>query len=56
VINGLSVDIEFNAIAYFAQDESFDRQVIGRFGGLDNLRVGIVDYEGKLYLSDFNDE
>jgi len=36
--------IEFNAIVYFAADEHFDRNVIGRFGGLDHLQIGLVDY------------
>ncbi|MGH9799919.1 MAG: aspartyl protease family protein [Blastocatellia bacterium] len=48
--------IEFNAQVFFAEDESIQRNVIGRFGGLDHLRVGLVDYEGKLYLSKYGDE
>lgn len=47
--------IEFNAIVYFAADEHFDRNVIGRFGGLDHLQIGLVDYEGKLYLSSYDE-
>lgn len=48
--------IEFNALVFFAAEESFNRNVIGRFGGLDHLRIGLVDYEGKLYLSKYGDE
>ncbi|MGH9838253.1 MAG: hypothetical protein ACREEM_05665 [Blastocatellia bacterium] len=49
-------DIEFDAMVFFASDEGFDRNVIGRFGGLDHLQVGLVDYEGKLYLSSYGGE
>lgn len=42
---------EFDAMVYFAEDENFNRNVLGRRGGLENLRVGIIDYDGKLYLS-----
>jgi hypothetical protein len=48
-------DIEFDAQVFFAEDESFDRNVVGRFGGLDHLRPGLVDYEGKLYLSRYDE-
>jgi len=47
--------IEFNALVFFAAEESFNRNVIGRFGGLDHLKIGIVDYEGKLYLSRYDE-
>lgn len=49
-------DIEFGATVFFAADDNFNRNVIGRYGGLDHLRVGLVDYEGKLYLSKYGDE
>ena len=48
--------IEFDALVFFAAEESFNRNVIGRFGGLDHLRIGLVDYEGKLYLSRYGQE
>lgn len=48
--------IEFDALVFFAADEAFNRNVIGRFGGLDHLRIGLVDYEGKLYLSRYGQE
>lgn len=49
-------DIEFGALVFFAEEGTFNRNVIGRFGGLDQLRIGLVDYEGKLYLSKYGDE
>lgn len=43
-------DLEWQAIVYFAEPETFSLNVIGRVGFLDRLRVGIVDYEQLVYL------
>lgn len=47
---------EFDSTVYFAQDESFNRNVLGRHGWLDRVIIGISDYDGKLYLSRFESE
>lgn len=44
-------DLEWSATVYFADDEYFPVNVVGRVGFLDRLRVGVVDYEQLLYLS-----
>ena len=44
----------FDVTVYFARDDSFTRNVLGRRGWLDQVRLGIVEYEGKLYLSRYN--
>lgn len=49
------LDIETTATVYFAVDEHFPINVLGRTGWLDRLRLGLVDYESHLYLSDYND-
>ncbi|MEK7830754.1 MAG: hypothetical protein AAB401_06675 [Acidobacteriota bacterium] len=49
------LEFEFDSVVYFAEDPAFTREVLGRQGWLDRLRFGLVDYEGKLYLSDYND-
>lgn len=49
-------DYEFDATVYFAQDESFKRNVLGRHGWLDRVIIGINDYDGKLYLSRYDSE
>ena len=43
-------------VVYFAQDENFKRNVLGRHGWLDRVLIGINDYDGKLYLSRYEDE
>lgn len=43
--------IETVSTVYFAKDESFTRNVLGRQGLLDRVILGLIDYEGKLLLS-----
>jgi hypothetical protein len=47
--------IETTTTVYFAADEAFTRNVLGRQGWLNVIRLGLVDYEGKLYLSHYDD-
>jgi hypothetical protein len=42
---------EFDSVVYFASDEQIRRSVLGRFGWLDRMVLGLVDYEGQLYLN-----
>ena len=48
--------LEFSAFVAFAEDESFQRNVLGRHGFLEQVTLGLVDYEGRLYLSRYNSE
>lgn len=48
-------DFEFDSLVYFAEDENFNRNVLGRHGWLELVKIGLVDYEGKLYLSRYTD-
>ena len=41
----------FDSRVFFAADEEIRRSVLGRIGWLDRVVLGLVDYEGKLYLS-----
>lgn len=43
----------FDVMVYFAKEESFARNVLGRRGWLDQVRLGIVEYEGKLYVDKY---
>jgi len=42
---------EFSALIGFAEHEEFQRNVLGRHGFIEQIVLGLVDYEGKLYLS-----
>jgi hypothetical protein len=47
----LVLGVELDALVGFAADDFFQRQVLGRRGFLDQIVLGLVDYEGQLYLS-----
>ncbi len=48
------LEIETVSTVYFAKEESFTRNVLGRQGWLDRVKLGLIDYEGKLFLSEYN--
>ncbi len=47
--------IETLSTVYFAKEESFTRNVLGRQGWLDRVKLGLIDYEGKLLLSAYGE-
>lgn len=46
----------FDSQVFFAADENFQTNVLGRHGWLDRVIIGINDYDGKLYLSRYESE
>ena len=49
-------EFEFYSYVFFAADENFNRNVLGRTGWLDRMQIGLIDYDGKLYLSRYENE
>lgn len=47
--------IETVSTVYFAESEHFDRNVLGRIGWLDRVKLGLIERRGKLFLSEFKD-
>ena len=45
--------IETVSTVYFAESEYFDRNVLGRVGWLDRVKLGLIEQEGKLFLSEY---
>ncbi len=43
-------ELEWEAVVYFAQDESFPVSVLGRNGFLNKINIAIIDYEQLRYL------
>ena len=43
------------ATVFFAADEHFVINVLGRVGLLDRVRLGLVDQDNLIYLSDYHD-
>jgi len=46
---------EFSSTVYFAEEMEFPRNVVGRLGWLHQFRIAIVDYEGVLHVSKYDD-
>lgn len=47
---GHSVD----TLVFFADDAQLRRNVLGRHGWLNRLRIGIVHYDSKLYVNEYD--
>lgn len=45
----------FNGLVGFAEDQEFRRNVLGRRGFIEQMTLGLVDYEGKLYLGRYDE-
>lgn len=52
----ITADIEFDSMVFFAEGEYITKNVLGRITWLDNLVFGLIDYEGKVYLSRYGDK
>ncbi|MBX7224176.1 MAG: retropepsin-like domain-containing protein [Blastocatellia bacterium] len=52
----LSVEeLYFDTMVYFAADEFFPRNLLGRRGFLNQIKMGLIDYDGALYLSRYGE-
>lgn len=47
--------LETESTVYFAAEESFFLNILGRQGWLDRVKLGLIDYEGKLLLSAYGE-
>lgn len=45
--------LSFQSIVYFAKYPNLPRNILGRQGWLRNLKLGLVDYENRLYLGKY---
>jgi hypothetical protein len=50
-----ALGFELDVIVYFAAFPNFPRNVLGRYGFLQRLKLGLVDYEGRLYVGRYGD-
>ena len=48
--------LAFDVPVYFAKDYEFNRNILGRHGFTQITRFGLIDYDGKLFLSHRDDE
>ena len=50
-VNMSVAGLECSAFVGFSEDTGFRRKVLGRRGFLEQVTLGLVDYQGQLYLS-----
>ena len=49
-----SLGVQMDSLVYFAADPAFRRNVLGRKGWLEHVRVAFIDYERLLFLAPYN--
>ena len=49
-----ALGFQWEVMVYFASIPEFSRNVLGRYGWMQQLKLGIVDYEGKLYVGRYD--
>jgi hypothetical protein len=47
-------DLELESMVYFFADERINRNLLGRMGWLDRVRLGLVEYEHQIYLAPYD--
>jgi len=52
----ITFDVVSDAVVYFAEDYGLPRNLLGRIGWLQRIRLAIIDYDLELYLRDYNEE
>lgn len=51
-----TLGLTFESTVYFSKYSGLPRNLLGRNGWLRNLRLGLIDYDNRLLLSNYNDE
>lgn len=54
-VNLSVLGIETESVVYFAAEDSFSLNVLGRVGWLNRVKLGLIDYEGKLLLNAYGE-
>jgi hypothetical protein len=47
-------DLRFESLVYFFADERINKNLLGRIGWLDRVRLGIVDHDQRIYLAAYD--
>jgi hypothetical protein len=50
-----TLGIEVHSLVFFFADPSIERNVLGRHGWLDRMRIGIVDHDQVLYAAEYDE-
>ncbi len=47
--------IEFDSVVYFFEDAAIRKNIVGRLGWLDRIRLAVVHHDSTLYLSAYDE-
>ena len=47
--------MEFDSVVYFFADSAISKNVVGRLGWLDRIRLAVVHHDSTLYLSAYDE-
>jgi predicted aspartyl protease len=50
-----ALGLKLHTTVYFVAHDGLERNLLGKFGWLQQVRLGIVDYDEKIYLSAYDD-
>ena len=50
-----ALGFHFDSLVFFAANPGFRRNVLGRHGWLEHMRLAVIDYDGELYASRYED-
>lgn len=54
-INLITFGLSWETTVCFIAEEGIKRNILGRQGWLDRVKLGLVDYDGKLFLSPYSE-
>jgi hypothetical protein len=46
--------LSFESMVYFFADDRINKNLLGRAGWLNRIRLGLVDHDGELYLATYD--
>jgi len=49
-----TLGLEFDSVIYFAADYGLERNLLGRVGWLQKVRLAIIDYDSTVYLGAYD--
>jgi len=49
-----TLGLNFESVVYFFADERINKNLLGRLGWLDRIRIGLIDHDGLLYLASYD--
>jgi len=50
-----TLGMTFDVMVYFAEDYGISRNLLGRHGWLEQVKVGLIDHDEVLYISPYNE-